>query len=517
MPISFNSIPANWKLPLYWVETDPSMAGFPTTRVPSMVWGYMLPASTTDTVGSTVPQDIPLPIASRAEARQFFGPGSMLQNAFERYFDNNAASEVWAMPIMPPTSGTAATGTWTVATPPREAGAIFPYIDGQRVQVGIAAEDSVADVAAMIAAAINAEHDFPVVASNVSGAATVLLTCKWKGVDGNNIDFRFNYGGALASERMPVGLVINSTNGGKLSGGAGVPNLSAALAALGDEPFEYVSFPFTDSTALFGIETEYGFGDSGRWGWLRQLYGQVFSSRKDSYANLLTWGPNNNSPVLSVLAVEAASPTPPWQWAAAYTAKAARALLNDPARPLHTLGLVGCQSAPKHQRFTAAEQNAISTVGLATQRPNGDGVPAILTYVTTYQRNLYGQGDDAYEVVTTLATLATLFRNQRHAITSKYPRHKLADDGTRFGPGQAIVTPKIVKAELIAQYRVDEFNGLVENAKAFKKNLIVERDTNNPKRLNVLYPPDLVNQLDVFAVLAQFRLQYNRGIDAEIT
>jgi phage tail sheath gpL-like len=78
------------------------------------------------------------------------------------------------------------------------------------------------------------------------------------------------------------------------------------------------------------------------------------------------------------------------------------------------------------------------------------------------------------------------------------------------------VTPKTIKAELISQYRIDEFNGLVEDVTAFKQHLIVERDPNNPNRLNVLYPPDLVNQLRIYAVLVQFRLQYNRGQDLEI-
>ena len=135
---------------------------------------------------------------------------------------------------------------------------------------------------------------------------------------------------------------------------------------------------------------------------------------------------------------------------------------------------------------------------------------------TTYQRNLYGQSDDAYELVTTLATLAKLLRNQRQAITSKYARCKLADDGTRFGPGQAIVTPGIIRGELISQYFIDEFNGLVENSTAFAQNLLVERDPNDSNRVNVLYPPDLINQLRVFAVLAQFRLQYDRGLDTLI-
>ena len=57
---------------------------------------------------------------------------------------------------------------------------------------------------------------------------------------------------------------------------------------------------------------------------------------------------------------------------------------------------------------------------------------------------------------------------------------------------------------------------MVENSQAFKDNLIVELDPNDPNRLNVLYPPDLINQLRIFAVLAQFRLQYDRGIDVSI-
>jgi phage tail sheath gpL-like len=136
---------------------------------------------------------------------------------------------------------------------------------------------------------------------------------------------------------------------------------------------------------------------------------------------------------------------------------------------------------------------------------------------TMYQKNLYGYTDDAYTDATTLATLARLLRNQRQAVTSKWPRHKLADDGTRFGPGQAIVTPNSIRAELVAQYDIDMWNGLVENLNAFKANLIVERDSNDPTRVNVLYPPDLINGLRIFAVLAQFRLNYNRGLDQTAT
>lgn len=97
----------------------------------------------------------------------------------------------------------------------------------------------------------------------------------------------------------------------------------------------------------------------------------------------------------------------------------------------------------------------------------------------------------------------------KSVITSKYGRHKLASDGTRFGPGQAIVTPAVIKGELLATYRQLERAGIVENYELFKQYLVVERDASDPNRLNTLFPPDYVNQLRVFAVVNQFRLQYS--------
>ena len=70
------------------------------------------------------------------------------------------------------------------------------------------------------------------------------------------------------------------------------------------------------------------------------------------------------------------------------------------------------------------------------------------------------------------------------------------------------MTPKVIRSEILAQYKALEDLGLVENTDLFAQYLIVERDPTNVNRLNVLFPPDYVNQLRVFAVLNQFRLQY---------
>lgn len=66
----------------------------------------------------------------------------------------------------------------------------------------------------------------------------------------------------------------------------------------------------------------------------------------------------------------------------------------------------------------------------------------------------------------------------------------------------------MIKGELLTTYRQMERAGIVENYELFKQHLIVERDATDPSRINVLYPPDYVNQLRVFALLNQFRLQY---------
>jgi phage tail sheath gpL-like len=509
MPISFSQIPADWRLPLYWVEVDPSKAGIWTINQPALLVGIM-------TAEGVAAPDVAIPIGTQAQADKQFGEGSHLACMFQAFFANNFANEVWGLPVSEPVAGTAATGTITVSADAggHEAGTISLYIAGHHVPVNIGAADAVTAIHSAIAAAINQDFSLPVTA--VGSATEVTLTCNWKGTSGNDITLSDSYYGRMGSEELPTGITVAYGSLGMLTGGTSVPIFDTAISNLGERIFEYVAMPWTDSTSLLAWETEYGFTDSGRWGWMRQLYGHIFSAKRGDYASLVTFGQTRNQGVTSVMGVELAAPSPVYEWVAAYAAKAQRALINDPARPLQTLELTAILPAPLHQRFNRPELNTLAGSGIATQETDPNGLPMILRETTTYQLNIYGQGDDAYELVTTLATLARLLRNQKHSITSQFPRHKLADDGTRFGPGQAIATPSLIKAALVADYRIDMYNGLVENIAAFKQNLMVERDPNNPNRVNVLYPPDLINQLRVFAVLAQFRLQYDRGVDSAI-
>lgn len=85
----------------------------------------------------------------------------------------------------------------------------------------------------------------------------------------------------------------------------------------------------------------------------------------------------------------------------------------------------------------------------------------------------------------------------------QFPRFKLADDGNPAARAPNVVTPRVLRASLIARAKMWEEAGLVENVDNFSAGLDVTRDGNDSDRVNALLPPDIVNQFRVFAGLIQ--------------
>jgi phage tail sheath gpL-like len=495
MSVPFNHIPSTLRLPLFWAEVDGSQAGTFQNYARILMLGHPL-------AGGTAPADVPVMVGTADKAKAMVTRGSQLDRMVTVGRLNNSFDEMWIVPIAEPSAGVAAHGTIVVSGPATNAGTLALYIAGQKLQIGITTGDSAATIAGKINTAINASPDLPVT-STVS-TATVTVTCRWKGLTGNDIDMRANYFGSLGGEAYPSGVSLAFT---AFSGGTGVPDLTAALANLGDREFDTIIMPWTDTATLNALDTFMQDGDGGRWAWDRQIYGHVYSAVSGTPAGLSTFGNARNGQHQTTWGYNG-SPTPLWERAAAWGAQCHRALLNDPARPQHTLPLLGILPATQDLWMTKGEKNALQYDGVSVAKEMPDNTLQIETNITHYQVNPSGIADNAYLDVTTLFTLAYVLRSMRFRIVQKYPRHKLADNGTQFAIGQAIVTPNIARAELIAHYMELELLGLVENVMAFKKYLIVERNHTDPNRLDVLYPPDLVNQLKVFAVLNQFRLQY---------
>lgn len=493
MSISFNTIPADVRVPLFYAEMDNSQAGYFTQNQKTLLIGQKLAAgSATAGVAQLV--------AKTDNAKTLFGVGSMLERMHGVVRKNDLVGEVWCIALDDDGAGVAATGTITVTGPATAAGTIYLYIAGQLVKVAVASGDTANDIAAAINTAINAATELPVTSSVLTNVVT--LTCRWKGATGNDITVIENFRGNLGSEKTPAGVSLAIV---AMASGATDPALTAAITAMGDDEYDFIIHPYSGTSQMDALKTEMD-DSTGRWSYSRQIYGHAYTAKRDTFANLQTLGAARNDQHNTIAGFESDVPTPIWEYAAAYGARNAVFIKADPARPTQTGELVGVLPPRAGNRFILSERETLLKNGIATSYVSG-GVQRVERAITTYQKNAFDIADTSYLDSETMHTSAYVIRKLRYIVTQKYPRHKLRDDGKNFGAGQAIVTPNIIRGAMLDAYAQMEYDGIVENADLFNKYLIVERDT-DPNRVNVLFPADYVNQLRVFALLNQFRLQY---------
>lgn len=488
MTLSFNAIPLDLRTPGSYVEIDSSRArsGLPIRTPRVLLMGSMLPE------GNFGP-NLPVRILNAAEGVTRFGRGSVLAAMIAAFMAANASAEVHAIGITDLAGGVQATGTVTFTAPATVNGTLSITVAGLDLSMPVVAGEAVATLGPRLAALINGGLDLPLVASAAAGVVT--LTARHKGPSGNLIDVRFN---ALRGDQTPQGLVATIV---PMSGGVGDPSTSLALAAIGDMVLDGLVTAFSGPTYTTALTTEF----ESRWGPGRMLDGIVFAATTGTIGTLAAYGAALNSPYLSALGFERPLTTP-WETAAVYAGVVLHYGGIDPARPFQTLPLPGVRAPAEADRPTRAEREALLRDGISTWTVDAGGQVVLERPITTYQVDAAGNPDTAWLDLNTVLTLSYLRFSLRARIAAKYPRHKLGDDGGTYGIGQPIVTPKVLRAEVLAWFRDLEDAGLVENVDQFKADLIIERDPSDANRVNALIPPDIINQFRVFAAQIQFRL-----------
>ncbi len=502
MTINTSPIPAGnaIRVPLFYVAFDNSQAAVSDTQ-----------ASKVLLLGQTFEQ-LPLQLAecvSVGLTQNQVGRGSMIDRMFQTYRRGDAFSEVWFLPVPDAAAGVAATQVLTFLGAVSATSTLALYIAGQNVPVLTVAGATAAMVATAVAAAVNAALDLPVTAA-VSGTTNqaVTLTARHVGAAGNSIDVRINYRGLRNGESTPPGLTLAISNP---MTGAQDPDLTGVAAIIGDLQFDAIVCPYSTSAALAAMTAMMSFA-AGRWSYSRQSYGHVWSAvagistaSEPAAAELQAFGATLNDPHLTVVGYYD-SPTPPWEFVADRVATVFPSLSADPAQPTQTLRQTSALAPPASSRFNFATQNFLLRSGVALSSYDDAGNVYVLRDTTTYQSNAFGTSDLSYTDTETLYTLMEVTRRLKAALTTKFARVKIVNDGTNFGPGQPMATPKMIKAELVAGYATMVDAGLVEDIAAFTAATSVERDPQNPSRVNILYAPYLVSGLRIFAVLDQFRL-----------
>jgi phage tail sheath gpL-like len=488
MTVPFNAIPNTLRVPFTYVEFDNSRAqqGPSIQKYTTLAVGQKLAAG-------TAAVDTAIVISSESQARTLFGAGSHLHGLISAYIDNDKVTELVAIAQDDAGGSVAATKTVTIVGTATADGAFFLYIAGRRMLVPVVDGDTETDVAAAMVTAVTSDDLSYMSAGNVAGVVT--LTAKNKGENGSQIDVRVNYNDG---EELTAGITSATVAAG--AAGVGNPDIDDVITVLSETQYNGIVNPYTDATNLGKLEAEL----ADRFGPIRQNDGVAFAAQIDSLANLTTLGNSRNSQHSSIMG--AAGPSAPWEWAAAYAGQIAKAGQADPARPFQTLPMNSILAPSDAELFTVTERNNLLFDGIATYRLADGGIVRIERAITTWQTNDAGGTDVSYLDVNTLLTLSFLRFSFRNRMLAKFPRHKLANDGTRFGPGQLVLTPKAGRAEAVALFAEWELAGLVEGIAQFKRDLIVERNTSDVNRLDFLLPPDLINQMRVAAAQIQFLL-----------
>lgn len=490
MAVPFENIPENIRVPLFYGE-------FRSGGTPYVNNARLLLIGQKLTAGSAVAGQ-PILVQDSAVAG-LFGANSMLAQMHKIARKNAPLQEIWALPLADFVSGVAATGTITVAgAPVTQTGVASVYIAGRRVRVGILSTDTNNTIATNLAAAINAAADLPVTATVAS--AVVTLTARHKGTLGNFIEVDLGY----LTEEGPLGKSLFTIVA--MANGAGDPDIDTALDALGDDEFDWLSLPYSGATEL-GHTADLLNDVSGRWSWIRQLYGHATTVGTGSVGTLAAFGLTRNNQHESIFPCRKFR-SAPWETCAAVGAQIARRKTLPPelSRPLHTIKLEGIKGPlSKADILTKNELQTFYFSGISGYHVRRDGSVCIDRVVTTYKTNAWGDPDWTYLDIETMAQSMYYVRSLRTEVTTKHGRQALA----RTNPAQLphIVTPLELEATLDHNYLKNIDLGVVENFPAFQANRRVEINELDPNRADAFIKIDHVNQLRIFAALIENNMQ----------
>ena len=249
-------IPSNQLVPLYWVTVDGSLAGNLTQNDPALLVGIVNTAAVT--AGTPVNQ--PIAISTLAFSQSLFPIGSQLDRMVAAFLNNNVTQLLYAIAVVEPAAGVAATQTVTFSGTPTTSGTLTFYIAGQRVPMQVLSTDTPTLMGTNLMAAITAMPTLPVTATNAAGVVT--LTAKWKGDSGADIQVQVNYGGAAAGQFAVPGVTTVVATG---VAGTGQPIFTPTITAIAGGNYVNVAIAQTDTSSLSTWGTEYGFGPNGRW------------------------------------------------------------------------------------------------------------------------------------------------------------------------------------------------------------------------------------------------------------
>lgn len=508
MAIQFNSIPgAGLVAPIFSFEVN--SGGQYTVSNRFIIAGYKTSAGTL--AANTL---LPVPTGAQQIVDSLAGPGSMLREMYRIVCQNiDPGPQVWLLPL-DDTGLTAEVRTITIGAAAIVAGVGVFEICGEQIQIAIVSTDTVTTIAAKVAAAINGYYNsltnamLPMTATSALGVVTV--TMRNKGVWGSEVDIFVDPKIINNVFAISTAWTVATT-----TAGAGTPSgIATALAALADDPADFIVCPFSDATSLAAFSAATN-DIAGRWSWSRQSYGHVWSASVGAFSALTTLGLTLNDRHTSLLGCispgSSGTPHGSWLWTAAFAARVAAWLcdiITGNVSRAHK-GLVVQGLRPPRDRSVWPNYSARNTLlqsGVSTWGVGADGSVQIDKIITTYRTGAAGQPDAVFRDVQSMYQLSGGLGFMRAGFGTLYGNKAIAPSN----PGNlgAIVTPADITGGAINLYVQLCKQGVFADAAIFASAITVAINAGNPNRVDLFLPMERVNPLDILASNATIYQQY---------
>ena len=443
--------------------------------------------------------------ASIKEARRFCGAGSMLFDEYRRVI-KNGATDVWIMSLAD--TGSKEVRTLTLGDMPANGGVGYLDIHGERLQITIGAGDDAVAVASAMNAAINSYYDLQTDAelhfTSEVNSNVVTLTARHAGAIFNDVDIYVPE--HTHNAFSGTGLTVATT-----TPGSGDPDTSPVLAAINEDPWDFVLSPFSDAANMERYQAFLS-DVSGRWAWDRQEYGHVFTGLVGTTSEITTHGSSYDTRHVTTIyqSKGAGNADPIWGWMVAQVARVANWLrdgTNGGVSRNQTGLVVETLHAPRDRSSWPqyASRNAFLQMGISTWKVDSAG-RVIIDKIITHHQTEQGAPDTVFRDIQSIFQIVYALRKFRARLAYEHGQKVAADDNP--GDLQAISTPADVDATLIHTHAELVAGGVLENTVAFAERSRVERNADNPNRYDIYAPLDRANPLDVLAANATIYAQY---------
>jgi phage tail sheath gpL-like len=423
-------------------------------------------------------------VTSAAAVGERFGFGSPLHLAAKQLFPTAGAMAQFPVTIYPlekATGATPAAGGIEATGTATANGSGTIYLGGIAIEFSVSKDDGAASILAKIKDAINAPLDIPAIAGTIS-EGSLPITSKWSGESSNMI--------TLQIEANIPGVLIALTD---FSGGTIDPDITPALEKIGIvwETMILDCFAYNKTTRL----DQYQIYGEGRWGVLTKKPLLVCHGCTDDLETRTAITDVRKTDAINFLIVSVKSRELPF-------VIAAKGLINDimttanknPPQGYKGL-LTGLHAGADDEQEDDNQRNISVRKGSSTNIKNGS-VAELNDIITFWHPESEGNFPSKRYVCDMVKLQNVVFNVRLIMESDDLKGAPLVTDET-ITTNPTAVAPKMIKTSFMNLADSLALKAMLAESKFTKENLTVKIDSENPKRINVVFPVKISGNIEI--------------------